>query len=396
MSFILRAQIIAIVFVFFIVSCKTELEKIDINNVEAHRAYQDTLINQSKDDNQKLEALKKLTSEYRALNKEDKLTANVNYNYYMARIYQTINDFAFPQFWIDSINKTFKNKDIYINYYDSTYYYSEKTLSLDSNHIRAMYLMSSTYFYEKNRYLTDTNLVPNSYKRNAELNSNRLGYIVNNAHRFTKIDTSSDRFYSRFIAEVALTTLMDYARIKNYELNFNDQNNFSVYIKIGELYDFIKGKESLLGINYETEEANIYPNVLLARNELKRLQDIALEEQRKAEERELKLKNIRSYGSQYIGTWKSDDMSSKLIIKNDGTYEVYYYGLGGSEGKGKWDCTAKSISFTKTSGDHVAFMFEAVYHSNTAVFEYYNIFAPTLCLNRSDGHVDFCYSHHNQ
>jgi len=88
-------------------------------------------------------------------------------------------------------------------------------------------------------------------------------------------------------------------------------------------------------------------------------------------------------------------MNSKLTLYDDGTYEVYYYQFG-SKGEGVWDCNSKYVSFTKTSGDHVGFMFEEVYHSKTAVFYYNNVFAPTLCIDGPDGSLDFCYSHHNK
>lgn len=369
----------------FIFSCKSELEKIDINDFDGNINYQNKLLDKDTSLEVKFDNVKKLISEYRSVS-DEKSELNENYCTLLARLYERVNYFPVENFWVDiKVNKIRDTE--YFNFYDSAFYFSEKALSINKNNIRAMYYLSSTLFFEKIRFDKFKKYnIPFSFNKNQDKWSTRINYILNNALRFKDLDTSISKKYSQAITECALFLLdLDLGK-DNYAYVSNDENLIKKYYLYGQLFDQLKGKKSEM-YNFEEKYVidKVYPNVLLARNEFQQ-----------REIREQKMANIRQYGSQYIGRWQSDAMKSNLTIYNNGSYEIYYYGLDGANGKGTWDCTSSSIFFTKTSGEHVAFMFEEVYHSNTATFEYNNIFAPTLCLNGPDGHVDFCFSHHNQ
>ena len=61
-----------------------------------------------------------------------------------------------------------------------------------------------------------------------------------------------------------------------------------------------------------------------------------------------KRENIIAYGSQYIGSWDSDNAILKIF--NDGTYTIHHYSPNSEDGQGVWDCTSNSITFTRTKG----------------------------------------------
>jgi hypothetical protein len=116
-SFVMNKFIVYFLFLFLvsISSCKSNLEKIDINDVNAHRAYQDTLLAKDSSYEGRFVILKKLIEDYRSLY-NDNLKANENYYYYLARLYNNVNYFPSRGFWIDTINNVFKRKNDYSNY----------------------------------------------------------------------------------------------------------------------------------------------------------------------------------------------------------------------------------------------------------------------------------------
>ena len=56
-----------VVVAVFVFSCKSELSKIDINQVELHRKYQDSILDLSKNADSNLMSLKMLISDYKNL-----------------------------------------------------------------------------------------------------------------------------------------------------------------------------------------------------------------------------------------------------------------------------------------------------------------------------------------
>mgnify|MGYP003353618903 CR=1 FL=1 len=90
----------------FVSSCKTGAANIDINDVEMHRAYQDTLIYKSKTSVEVIQCVKRLISEYKRLSNYD-LENNSNYNYYLSRLYGKIFDISYFGGIYDTINKKY-------------------------------------------------------------------------------------------------------------------------------------------------------------------------------------------------------------------------------------------------------------------------------------------------
>ena len=112
-----------IIVAFFVTSCKSELSKIDINQVELHRKYQDSILNLSHNPDSNFQSLKTLISEYKNL-KIDNKEKNENYLYLIARLYSLYNSEKFPFKGIvfDTIKKQMIDSNLYKNYYDSSMY----------------------------------------------------------------------------------------------------------------------------------------------------------------------------------------------------------------------------------------------------------------------------------
>ena len=375
----------------FSLSCKSELEKIDIDDVEKHRAYQDTILSKTDDLGLKFIALKKLIAEYKLL--EGKIqNQNTNYYYYLSRLYGKCTEFPVKGFWMDTISNKINNEKDYSNYYDSSYYYAEKSLKITPTNIRSMYIFCFNFYFEEDNFKKFNKNLPFSYLRDKVLWSNRLNYLVSNALQFKYFDTTIDKYLSRGICEISLYFQFQDQIFEN-KVDFvnGDQVRINKLYSIGEHLDYVKnGKPVFIKFKDKFLNDEVYPSVSLARDEIKKRQ---IEEQ--------KLENVRKFGSKYVGSWKSDINNSKIYIYEDGTYKIVYtneiYGaISTSEGFGKWDCNENSITFTTTSGESVAIMYSAYLDKNTVTFSYNNVFAPRLCLETSEGHVDFCFGYHNK
>jgi hypothetical protein len=149
----LKSWLFLVFIISILSSCKHGASRIDINDIESHRSYQDSLIVLGKTPSSQFLILKKLITEYRNIKYEDK-DNNPNYNYYLARLYSYINFLPMTGIFYDSVNNKLINVETYKNFYDSSYYYCELTLKYNPNHIRAMSNFASSLFNESQRYNT--------------------------------------------------------------------------------------------------------------------------------------------------------------------------------------------------------------------------------------------------
>ena len=95
---------------FFIASCNSGADKIGLNNVEMHRAYQDSLILKSKLPEEKLNTIKLLITEYKKMGNDESIN-NSNYNYYLARLYSYIYSIPLYGNFYDTLNNKLLNND---------------------------------------------------------------------------------------------------------------------------------------------------------------------------------------------------------------------------------------------------------------------------------------------
>jgi hypothetical protein len=269
----MRITKFVIIISLFIHSCKSDLEKIDINNVEAHRAFQDSMLNKDSLLSGKFLILKGLINEYKSLNIKEN-ASNSNYNYYLSRIYGKVDDFPLKGFWVDTINNKFLNETDYSNFYDSTFYYAERSLEVDKDNIRSMFVLSRMFYLERLRFEYNKSIMPVSYNRNSKKWGERINYITNNALRFQKIDTTKNRYLSRGICEVALNFIDKQLGLNGYNFDVANNDLVNSFYLYGQLWDYVKGHESVvMSFNKEFVQNKVYPNVLLARNYLKEKAD---------------------------------------------------------------------------------------------------------------------------
>ena len=369
----------------FAISCKKGAAKLDINDIEAHRAYQVGILKQNIDPYINISALKGLITEYRNLELENK-ESNPNYLYLTGRLYSTLfsnKEFPFNGFIFDTLTNKLRDSDLYINYVDSSLYYNEEALKKNPNNIKAMYNFCNVWYSELYYFGIKGNQnisIPYSYLRDKTRWNGRYNYILNNATRFYSIDTSLNKEISQYILTIPYTILISDFNIDTF--NYKLDNNLNKIIKWFDIYSNLK---KIKDFNF-TNEQNVLNNKLLI--VYNKAIEIVEENKNLAKKRE----NIIAYGSQYIGSWDSDNAILKIF--NDGTYTIHHYSPNSEDGQGVWDCTSNSITFTRTKGAHIAFMYEEVYHSESATLDYRDIFAPTLCKNGPDGHVDFCFHNH--
>jgi hypothetical protein len=378
-------SIIILIFSIVLSSCEHGAAKLDINNIEVHRAYQDSILNQNNDPNIKISALKSLITEYRNL-KIDNKDSNANYLYLMGRLYSTLfsnKEFPFNGFIFDTLTNKLRDSDLYINYVDSSLYYNEQALKKNPNDIKAMYNFCNVWYSELYYFGIKGNQnisIPYSYIRDKNRWNSRLNYILNNSTKFYSIDTSLNKETSQYIIAIPYTILISDINVDTF--NYTLEDNLNKIIKWFEIFSTLNKFKNFSFTKDQVSLNNKFLNIYLKAIE------IVEENRRLAKKRE----NINSFGSQYIGSWDSDYAILKVF--NDGTYTVHHYSPNPEDGQGVWDCTSNSITFTRTKGAHIAFMYEEVYHSESATLDYRNVFAPTLCKNGPDGHVDFCFHNH--
>ena len=378
-------RFILIGFAFCIYSCKSPIEKIGLANVDLQRNYQDSIISLDTIYSNQYLRVRDLISQYKKVEKD--FNNFFYYNYYLGRLYSKSFDMPFDSIYLSIDKSQLIRENDYINTVDSGLYYAKRSLDLNPDYVKSMRLFAFILVRDFLNYQDYFKLVPGLVKRNSEKFNEYQNYLNNNCLSYFEIDTSHNKIDSRIIYESAAFFLVNSTVFKNgYSFSSSDNNKINALYLLGEIYSVLsKYPKSASGINMSSF---IHDNCMKSIESARKFISIRIENEKK-------LKNIREFGSQYIGTWESDAMGSKLTLFDDGTYEVYYYQLG-VRGKGTWDCNSKYVTFIKTSGEHVGFMFEEVHHSKAAVFEYNNIFAPTLCINGPDGNLDFCYSHHNQ
>lgn len=235
-----------LVFVFFstlIISCDKGASKIEISNLDQHRNYQDSILAFYKTPNEKLNALKQLVSEYRNLNIENK-EKNSNYLYLIGRLYSTLlseNQFHFNGSIYDTLNKKLFDSSMYINYVDSSLYFSEQAVILNPKDLRSMANFCNAWYYDFYYYgnkIKENISMPYSYNRNPKQWNERLNFIINNANKFYDIDETINKETSKVIIYYSYLMLNSIINVNNF--NYNDDNTLALMIKWGESYNYLK------------------------------------------------------------------------------------------------------------------------------------------------------------
>jgi hypothetical protein len=223
----------------FFVACggSNDMKNLDVN---FHRNYQDSVIDNSKTYSDRISSTKRIISEYVNLNYVGKDTSSFYY-YLVARAYSKgIEPLNFIVY--DTINKRVIDPNFYRICVDSTLYYTEKSLKLDSNNIFSMNLLTlalreEMYNYEVKK-AEGVNL-PYSFKRDSNTWNDRINYVLNHAINFTANDTTTKKLRSRYIIETALVWLS--SNFENYSLSsLNDNQNIKTLLVAEKYIEYLK------------------------------------------------------------------------------------------------------------------------------------------------------------
>lgn len=271
-----------VVVAVFVFSCKSELSKIDINQVELHRKYQDSILDLSKNADSNLMSLKMLISDYKNLKIENK-EKNENYLYLIGRLYSQLfsERFPFKGFVFDTLKKQMIDSNLYINYYDSSMYYNEEVLRINPNHIRSMLNFSSTYFNEAYNYgiMNSQKInIPYSNIRDSQKFSNRFNYILNNSTKFYDIDTSKNKEVSKSIIVRPYEIFSGYIDLD--KLNYENVNDLNILLKWNEFYTYSnKFKGLVFSKEHNEKTIKLIDSYKKAKNILDEIQRKKIEEE---------------------------------------------------------------------------------------------------------------------
>jgi hypothetical protein len=342
--------VIVAVFAF---SCKSELSKIDINQVELHRKYQDSILDLSKNPDSNFRSLKMLISEYKSL-KIDNKEINENYLYLMGRLYSQLfsKRFPFKGIVFDTLTKQMKDSILYMNYYDSAIYYNEEALRVNPNHIRSMLNFSSTYFNEVYNYgimKSEKINVPYSSIRDNQKFSDRFNYILNNSTKFYDIDTSKNKEVSKSIIIRTYETFTGYLDLE--KLNYDNVNDLNIILRWNEFYTYSnKFKGLIFSKEHNEKTVKLINAYYRAKN---RLDEIKMKEQKEAAEAERiqALNNI-----DLVHKYSSVDTDAGLSVMLDLWTSSDYTQVGTStiRGRGTYSREGSIIHFISTSGISVS------------------------------------------
>lgn len=342
-----------VVVAVFVFSCKSELSKIDINQVELHRKYQDSILDLSKNPDSNLISLKMLISDYKNLKIENK-EKNENYLYLMGRLYSSLFDkrFPFKGFVFDTLKKHMIDSNLYINYYDSSMYYNEEVLRINPNHIRSLLNFSSTYFNEAYNYgiMNSQKInIPYSSIRDNQKSTNRFNYILNNSTKFYDIDTSKNKEVSKSIIVRPYEIFSGYIDLD--KLNYENVNDLNIILKWNEFYTY---SNKFKGLIFSKEHNEKTIKLINAYNRAKtKLEEIKIKEQKEAAEAERiqALNNI-----DLVHKYSSVDTDAGVSCMLDLWTNSDYTQVGTSiiRGRGTYSREGSIIHFNSTSGISVS------------------------------------------
>ena len=270
----------------FAVSCKHGAAKLDINDIESHRAYQDTILNYAKANGEYSNTLSSLITEYKSLELEkSNVRENVNLDYYLARLYNNVlNDDYFYYSLFDSVSKKVIDTVKYIIYKDSAKIYANRALEKDSNHLWSFYILSNSVYWEWMTFVKSKNTAPFFGVKSPNEFANTLWYIERNSYKFYNLDTSVYKIKGQQIIEHSYFYIN--ASLLNFDynnVNYENKANLEAYLLL-EKYCNVLDKASKFYLLNKNEYLNNRNSVqrLIATSKFK-LEEINRKENEAAE-----------------------------------------------------------------------------------------------------------------
>lgn len=266
----------------FAISCKHGAAKLDINDVEAHRAYQDTLLSQTNSNLESFLKLQSLIEEYKSLESYQD-NENSNLDYYIARLNDKIFTNTFYYFIFDSVSKNISDSLTYIKFKDAARVYSKKSLDIDNNNIRAFYIYSHSLYWESATFHNSKNRAPFIGIKSKIDFLNSINYITENAMRFYKIDTSQSKRLSQEVIEHAFYFINMYILNNfNYD-NVVYENNLPAIIQLEKYMSVLNKSDTfyILNKNFYQSNISVVSNIII--NAKSKLEEINRKENEAAE-----------------------------------------------------------------------------------------------------------------
>jgi len=224
---------------FLILSCKTKIENIGLENIDAQRNYQDSIINTEKEASKKFLKIKGLISEYKEIEKEN--GNSFYYNYYLGRLYSYGITLPFDSIFYDNSKSLMTNKSDYINYVDSGLYYSKIALTIKPENIKSMRVFATILFNDYINLAKNLHEIPGLLKRRPDLFNNYQNILINKCTSYYSNDTSKNKSDSRIILEISAFLLLNSSQVINSESTDDlDESTINALYTIGEIYSIIK------------------------------------------------------------------------------------------------------------------------------------------------------------
>lgn len=279
----MKYYLLILVLQIFFLSCKSPLEKIPLDDIQAHRNYQDSLINIDSLPFNKLNRLKSLIGEYRSHVSE--WSTNQNYSYYMLRLYTTINELPFKGFLYDTSAQKLRYPQEYKNVYDSILIFGNKALEDNSKNVYAAFALASSMYFNRVRASLSKTEIPFLAKDHSQEYNELVNKIITTADSYESFDTTFNKSYVRSLYEISLF-FFDYSTmfVKNYRFESNNFEKTQALDLYGRIYEKIRLYKDFAFFDYNRSfiNKNILPQVALARAEIDRRNKILAI--RKAEE----------------------------------------------------------------------------------------------------------------
>ena len=181
--------------IVLISSCASDLEKIKLSDLDAHKMYQNKILDTSKSSHSKLNSIRSLILEYKKLENEN--LQNSNLNYLIARLYGIGAELPFYDIYFDSLKNQFIDQVTYESFVDSSIYYNMRSLEIDKSNILSMNNLCSIFQTD-----IGVNIKSNQksflFKRNPELFGKVINYIVNNFQQFIAVGSDREKKATKF------------------------------------------------------------------------------------------------------------------------------------------------------------------------------------------------------
>lgn len=346
-----------IILLIFFTSCKSEIQKIDLKDVEAHRNYQNKLIDSCKTSELKLITINRLITEYKKLDVKDNERAKLYY--LIGRLNHIGFTLPFDDVYYDSLSNKFVDQSSYEYFVDNTYDYYKKSLLIDSNFIKPMVGLSN-FMWEEAEIAYKTKNKSSFLQRNQNAYSELMNYIVNNSLRFIDIDKTPDKTDSKKIVESSLLINATIDEDKSNGIKLNDPNTQAKLKHIEASFKFLdQVNVGFIKKSIYTRFKNYYMPYINQANTI--LEQARIEN----EFNQINIQHKYAFVDADAGVYSSLDLTDpKTYIQVGGVFGDFQNTISG---RGRYSRNGHTLVFLSTSGISVSGEARLEYENNKLV-----------------------------